>query len=279
MTALRSCCERADLRGQRATFVRREGRGTSGAGGHGEVHGRRSNMRERSRAGAECVSAPTEMKSTPVSAAARTVVRSMLPEASSSARPATSVADRAHRRPGACCRAGSGSRRRPAPRAPRSARLGLDLDRQPGRGAARRCTAAVTPPAAVDVVLLDQHHVEQAEAMRRPAARDDRGLLERRAASAWSCACRGSARPCPRSARRSARSASRRRDRRCRKFSAVRSAVRIAAAAPVDAQDRRPGLLPDALGREALDLDLAGRSARTPPRRRRGRRRRPAPSA
>src|SRR5204862_2079292 len=57
--------------------------------GHGEVHGAGSRRSERSREGAECVSAPTDMKSTPVSATSLIVSRSIPPLASSSARPAT----------------------------------------------------------------------------------------------------------------------------------------------------------------------------------------------
>src|SRR5439155_1596173 len=51
--------------------------------------------RETSRERAECVSAPTETKSTPVSAIARTVSSATPPDASSSARPSTSEAARA----------------------------------------------------------------------------------------------------------------------------------------------------------------------------------------
>ena len=45
--------------------------------------------RDTSRDAAECVSAPIEMKSTPVSAMARTLARVMPPDASSGTRPAT----------------------------------------------------------------------------------------------------------------------------------------------------------------------------------------------
>ncbi len=66
-----------------------EGQGHVGGRGDGErlAHGSGSRMRDRSRAGAECVRAPTEMKSTPVSAISRTVSRLTPPLASSSARP------------------------------------------------------------------------------------------------------------------------------------------------------------------------------------------------
>ena len=73
--------------------------------------------RETSRARAEWVSAPTEMKSTPVSAIARTVSSDTPPDASSSVRPAASETA-ARSSSGSCCRAGSCPRRPRAPRRP-----------------------------------------------------------------------------------------------------------------------------------------------------------------
>src|ERR1700744_3917470 len=58
---------------------------------HWKVHGSGSSRRERSRAVALWVSAPTDMKSTPVSATALIVSRVKPPLASSSARPSTSA--------------------------------------------------------------------------------------------------------------------------------------------------------------------------------------------
>ena len=67
--------------------------------------------RLRSSAGAECVSAPTEMKSTPVSATSRTFSSVMPPEASSVARP---PARATHSRSSAGVMLSSSSRRAPA---------------------------------------------------------------------------------------------------------------------------------------------------------------------
>ena len=105
--------ERADLGLQRPRRPRAErplGRGGRPRG-HGEVHGRGSRSRERSRAGAECVSAPTETKSTPVPAISRTVSSVTPPLASSFARPSTraTIAPQRGRRP--CCRAAAAARR------------------------------------------------------------------------------------------------------------------------------------------------------------------------
>ncbi len=63
-------------------------RGAGLGGSHGQVHGSVSSVRERSRAGAECVSAPIEIHSTPVSRDRPERLRGVTPPlASSSARP------------------------------------------------------------------------------------------------------------------------------------------------------------------------------------------------
>ena len=71
--------------------------------------------------------------------------------------------------------------------------LRLDLDRQVAAGRARRARdrrahAAGQP----DVVVLDQDGVVQADAMVGAAAARAPRTSRARAASAWSCACRGS---------------------------------------------------------------------------------------
>ena len=82
-----------------------------------------SRSRLTSSAGAEWVSAPTLMKSTPVSATARTVSRVIPPLASSSARPPASAdRPRAARRASCCRAAGAARRRRAPPRPPRASR-------------------------------------------------------------------------------------------------------------------------------------------------------------
>ena len=109
-------------------------------GGHGAC-----TSSETSRERAEWVSAPTEIESTPVSAMARTFSSVTPPEASSSARPATS----------ATARAGSAGRH-VVEQDPLDAererlldlleRVGLDLERK-RTAARRRRTASATPPA------------------------------------------------------------------------------------------------------------------------------------
>ena len=232
--------ERAHLgRAARRSSSAVEGLGAVGTGAMGRFMADGSRMRERSRAGAECVSAPTEMKSTPVSAAARTVSSVMLPLASSSARPATSatiarivvgrhVVEQDARR--------AGLQRLARPRRPSAASTSTRHVRATRARAAR--TAAPTPPAAATWFSL----------MRTMSNRPKRWLCRRprrprpspaAAASASSCACRGSARRCPRPPRRSGRSASRRRSgaagssARCARRSASRRA------SPVDPQHRR----------------------------------------
>jgi hypothetical protein len=109
-------------------------------------------------------------------------------------------------------------------------RLRFDLDRQPGRCARALATAAVTPPAEANVVVLDEDRVEEADAMvRRPAGADRvlfehsqrRGRLARvedRDAPAGRVDEPARARGDPES--------------RCRKLSAVRSATSRARADP-----------------------------------------------
>ena len=132
-----------------------------------------------SMAGAECVSAPTETKPAPV--AASSGIRSSVtpPEISIGARPRVratasriSPSDRLS------------SRILSAPAASASStcsrRLRLDFDRQPGTVTSRvRSTAAVDAAGEPDVIVLDQHRVEQSDAMVRRAAGAHRVFLER----------------------------------------------------------------------------------------------------
>ncbi len=137
-------------------------------------------IRDRSRAGAEWVSAPIEIHSTPVSARALSVC-SVDAAARLELRAARDLGDRGaqlRRRP--CCRAAAAARR---PRAPR---------RSPARRAPRprACRPAPVRPRARgrpprdparggDVVLLDQDRVVQPRAVVARAAGRDRRLLER----------------------------------------------------------------------------------------------------
>ena len=103
--------------------------------GHAPRHSSRRSM-PRSKTLTEWVSAPTEMKSTPVSATSR--ARSMVspPDASSVARPALIAHRLGHRRRTACCRAGSRCSRRRAARA--AGRGRSPRPRPAGRGTAAR---------------------------------------------------------------------------------------------------------------------------------------------
>ena len=139
-----------------------------------------SSSRLTSSAGAECVSAPTLMKSTPVSATARTVSSVIPPDASSSARPATS---------------GDGLsqlvRGHVVEQQPRHARVerrahlverrALHLDLHAVRRALRIASRGrLTHPAGErGVVLLHEHGVVEPGAVARAAAGAHRLLLER----------------------------------------------------------------------------------------------------
>ena len=182
-----------------------------------------------------------EMKSTPVSAIARTVSSVTPPDASSAARPATSATASPQLRRASCCRAGSASA--PASSASRDLRRACRTSTSIGRPRRRRAgrsTAAAIAAGDAQVVLLDQDRVVRARSggssRRRSAPRASRA----RAARASSCACRGSSRRCRRRRPRSGASASRSRDRRPRKLSAVRSPVSTARAGPSTRATARP---------------------------------------
>ena len=132
--------------------------------GHGQVHGSTSRISERSRAGAECVSAPIEIHSTPVLA-----TRPQRLEASRRRSP------RARARPATCATAARScatsmlsSSSRGAPAGQRLvdlrgvAHLDLERRRAPGARSRARATAAAMPPGGRDVVLLDQDRVVEA---------------------------------------------------------------------------------------------------------------------
>ena len=139
----------------------------------------RAQRRERSSAGAQCVSAPTDTNCTPVVAISRIVSSVTPPDASSSARPSTCAAA-ARNCSASCCRAGSAARPRQAPRRPPP----IVGTRPRAAGPAARSSRA--PNRLADaarqrgVVLLDQHRVVAARAVVGAAAARDRGLLESR---------------------------------------------------------------------------------------------------
>ena len=120
----------------------------------------------RSSAGAEWVSAPTEMKSTPVAAISATFSRVTPPEASSSgvrrrpACPAPTASSRA--RSGPCCRAGGGWRRRRSPASTSSASRHSTSTGQVRLRLARAPDRLPHPAGDRDVVLLDQDRVVRA---------------------------------------------------------------------------------------------------------------------
>ena len=214
--------------------------GGRGHRGHGEVHGSGSRRRERSRAGAECVRAPTEMKSTPglcdvpdrleVDAAAGLELGAPVHAAPRSRAAA----------PGSCCRAGSASAPAASASSTSACVAALDLHERcrPGRAARALRTAAPTPPAIAAWFSLMR--IASKSPMRwlvPPPARHGR-LLEqaqprRRLARVEDA--RAGARD---RARRSARSASRRRSgaaagsARCARRRAARRALALDAAAP-----------------------------------------------
>ena len=137
----------------------------------------------RSSAGAEWVSAPTEMKSTPVAATSRDVLEGDPARGLElGARPPSCAPPRPRSRssPGPCCRAAAGRRRRPSPSPTSSSVPALDLDRQvraAPRGRAER--ASPHPARERGVVVLDQDRVVEAHPVVDAAARRHRRLLER----------------------------------------------------------------------------------------------------
>ena len=126
-------------------------------------------------------------------------------------------------------------------------------------GIARRAPARSprpTPPAIVDVVLLDQDLVPEPDAVVDAAAGDAPRPSRAAAGPASSCACRGSARPCPRRRARSARSCVATPLRRCEQVQrACARPASSACASPVDraAPARRSRQTPS--GAEALERD------------------------
>ena len=154
--------------------------------------------RDRSSAGAEWVSAPTEMYSTPVAAISATFSRVIPPEASSFAPPVAS-------RSATAARMSSGpmlSRRsRSALGRERLADLvevcALDLHRESGARRARGLDRRVDAAREREVVLLDQERVVEAHAV--VACRRPRRPRPSRAPAgpASSCGCRGSSRRSP----------------------------------------------------------------------------------
>ena len=143
---------------------------------------------ETSRERAEWVSAPTEMKSTPVSAISRTVSSVTPPEASSGARPADER-DGFAQAPASCCRAGSvgAGGERLAHLVERSHSTSIGRPVPPARAARR---PAGSPPASREVVVLD----------RIPSSRPKRWFVPPPQRTAYfssarspasSCACRG----------------------------------------------------------------------------------------
>ena len=132
-----------------------------------------------STAGAECVSAPTETKSAPV--AASSGIRSSVtpPEISIFARPPRATDGFANLVERQVVEENRCRRRRRAPRRP-AARLcaSISIGRS-GLAPRAFATAASTPPASRDVVVLDQHRVEQSDAMVGGAAGAHRVFLER----------------------------------------------------------------------------------------------------
>ena len=141
------------------------------------THGRLTRPPWRRRgARAECVSAPIEMKSTPVSATARTLSSVMPPEASSFARPAANsycfcAPARSHVVEQDRVRAG-GERLAALARACRTP------PRPANQPSAARSTAARIAAGEPEVVVLDQNPVVEPEAVVRSASAPDRVLLD-----------------------------------------------------------------------------------------------------
>ncbi len=204
---------------------------------------RRESRAKDSSAGAECVSAPMEMKSTPAPAAAR-MFASVMPPLASSCTPAG--------RSRTASRISSGDMlskkdhvdaRHPVKLAHLLERVGLEpprAGRRPSRSALPSASDAASSPAREVIVL----HPSPCRAgrggdscRRRPSPRPSRD----RGSPASSCACRASARPCPRWPRRSAAPAWPRRKAVAKKLRAVRSAVRIEPVGPATRSTSSPG--------------------------------------
>ena len=169
MTASRVARELADLLLQRGD-ARRAGV---------MVDGRHVTSRETWSERAPWVSAPIEMKSTPVSAYARTLPRVMPPEASSSARPCDELDGARDLGRASCCRAGSARRPRRAPAATwSSVSASTSIGRSRARGADRR-ERGLDAARDAHVVVLDQDRVVETHAVVRAAAAADGVLLER----------------------------------------------------------------------------------------------------
>ena len=200
----------------------------------------------KSSVGAEWVSAPTEIRSTPVSAIPRTVSRLTPPEASSEGPLPVAGSRRAARPPragsrGPCCRAGARRRRCRARRRPRRGRGTRPRPRRSGSPLRARVHGLGEAAGEGDVVLLDQDRVVEAHAVVAPAAGEHRRLLQRRAAPASSCACRGSRAPVPATASTKRAVSVATPERWPRKLSAVRSAASSAAARAAGEERPRPG--------------------------------------
>ncbi len=137
-------------------------------------------MRERSSAGAECVSAPIDSHSTPVSASSRSVCRVTPPLASSVARPSTCAT--AARSP-ASSMLSSSSRGAPAASASSISRASRtstsSVSASCGACVARACDRRRDASRGGDVVLLDQDRVVEPRAVVDRAAGRHRRLLER----------------------------------------------------------------------------------------------------
>ena len=190
--------------------------------------------------GAECVSAPTAMKSTPVAATSRARSRVSPPEASRRARPAVT------RTASAICAVrhvveqdlrGAGVEQL----AELVERGHLDLHRQARVARPHRVVRRHHAAGGEHVVVLDQGLVGQGGPVVDAAAAAHGVLLQGPEARAWSCGCRGPAPRCPPARRPSGTVAVATPDRWHRKFSAVRSAVSSAGTGPCTDSSTSPG--------------------------------------
>ena len=157
---------------------------------------------------------------------------------------------------------------RPRPRAPEASSL-HQLDRP-----------CLDRSGRLDVVVLDQCRIRQPHPVVLTAPTADGVLLQRAAAPASSCGCRGSAPWCPSTASTQRRVRVATPDRWQSRFSAVRSAVSRSRTGPVASSARRPAV-PRAIGGVLLDFQPSGagerRTRMRPPPARRPRRRRAGP--
>ena len=224
--------------------------------------------RPRSKTFTEWVSAPTEMKSTPVAATSRARSRVRPPEASRVARPAV-IRDRlGHRRDVHVVEQDLG-----AARVEELAQLvevgDLDLDPQVGVGGPDGLVGRDHAAGGDHVVVLDHRPVGEAEAVVDAAAAAHGVLLQARGRSAASCGCRAPAPGCRRARATQAAVAVATPERCEAKFSAVRSAVSSPRPGPDRASRRRPAptRVPSAT-RSATDRRRPARSRRRARRRR-----------